>query len=1227
MQQYRSTIRIAMFCFAICGFFLYALIARSEFSSIVITEIGAFETGGLEWIEIVNRGDEAIDLSGWKFWEADTNHGLNLISGTSTLQSGKYAIIAQDAEQLMEKYIISVSVFDSSWGTLSEGGERIGLKNNLGEFVEQFTYVVASDFSLERKGIMDDIYDETNWVEHPDSHTLGIANYWAGQIISDPEPSPPEAHFSYSIIPFATSTDVFFDASTSVDPDEDMILFQWNFGDSAQASGLTSTHKFSVVSSTVELLVSDATGLEHSTSSIFQFSHSTEIIPEPVPDVPTSTPSIILSEIYPNADGLEWVELYNSATSSVSLEGYTIADSVGEVAAPTSTIGPESFVVIELPQPKLNNDGDHVRLFFEGVLIDDMCYGSLDGLSCVELLSTKEESFIYHNGWNLTTVITKEAENIFVPRVVEDPDPPPASNPSSGSGASIPSIPVQTVAVGDVLINEFVSDPADNYDEFIELYNKSTKTIFLDGWWIEDGSETKTNVSGSIQAKNFLVVDTPKGKLNNSGDYIALFSERGVLIDDVTYGSWQNGELENNAPLASDPYSVARREDGKDSQIDARDFTLTATITKGAKNIISTLDTTEEVVDFDSGHILLSEVFPNPVGSDSDDEFIEIYNAGETTQQLEGFILGDASSRRYTIGQLVLEPGEYHAFSRSETHIALNNSGEEIVTIYTPEEQVVDSVVYTHKVLEGESFVLVDGVWKWSMESSKGKENIVVLADSIPHILFTAPLQVAKHREVIFDASDSFDDQGSALFFEWRLFDKTICTEDVCRYAFNIIGEQKMTLIVRSDSGAVAQTTFSLTVEDPFFMLETEDAGDIRDIFITEYVSDPEGSDTQEFIELYNPTPNDISLAGFYLDDMEGGSRPYKFIENTVIPAESYLVFDREDTKIALNNTVDAVRILDEQKQVIQEVHYEDTQEAVSAILFEGEWKRSLVQTPGAENIWVPAIIQSEKKTIQKKQATALIYTTLDVVRHEDIGDRVSVRGIVSVLPGVLGGQFFYIVAPNGENSGGIQVYMYSKDFPAFSVGDRVEIQGELSEAYGEVRIKTKEQGDIQKIDHPGDPEVVLADIADIGELLEGQLVRISGEVTEVKSSYLYVDDGTEEIKVYMKRGAGIDLAGITEGDLVNISGIVSEKKGVFQLLPRGNFDVVKTGVAKTIIQDKQIESEAQKDKEVAEKYLTATAGGLTSLLFALLAKTHGSTAWRFVTKLTGSIYQLRKKR
>jgi len=275
-------------------------------------------------------------------------------------------------------------------------------------------------------------------------------------------------------------------------------------------------------------------------------------------------------------------------------------------------------------------------------------------------------------------------------------------------------------------------------------------------------------------------------------------------------------------------------------------------------------------------------------------------------------------------------------------------------------------------------------------------------------------------------------------------------------------------------------------------------------------------------------------------------------------------------------------------------------------------WVWTGTPTPGKKNsINTEMVIAAQKKATRSssKYVKPVIQTTLETIRAEDIGDHVQVTGVVAVEPGVLGSQYFYIVG-----SAGVQVYMFKKDFPKLTIGDLVTVEGELSEIAGETRLKTSEKKDIQVLEHVEEPAPKQLDIVDVGETYEGWLVQVHGEITELKSSYMFVDDGTEEVKVYFKRGAGIEKKVFHVGDIVSVTGIVSQTRSGFQLLPRKQFDIQKTGTVEGLAID--LAPAGNDDANVAETYLTATAGGITSIIVGLFAKVHGGSAMRVVKRV-----------
>jgi PKD repeat protein len=354
----------------------------------------------------------------------------------------------------------------------------------------------------------------------------------------------------------------------------------------------------------------------------------------------------------------------------------------------------------------------------------------------------------------------------------------------------------------------------------------------------------------------------------------------------------------------------------------------------------------------------------------------------------------------------------------------------------------------------------------------------------------------------------------------------------------------------------------SVQVSDAIVFSTSQD----NSIVINEIMPNPEGSDSEgEFIELFNSGTNDINIISWTVDDSEGGSKPYAFKIDTWLRGGEYFLLERNESGLALNNTADAARLYNDLQEIIDEIEYEKVVEGESYARGQnGKWFWTSVITPGEENVIsvsdsseaIGAGNQEALTRGQTEKPEQLIDTTLEKIKDFDIGDQVRVKGVVAVLPGVLGAQYFYIVG-----SPGIQVYNYKKDFPGFKIGDYIEVTGEISESGGERRIKTKTKEDMQVLESGDSPIPSECTCETLNDERVGELVQISGEVVERKASIVYLDDGTDEMRVYLKSTTGINPKSVEEGDILSITGILSRTKSGLRLMPRSNDDIVRKDI------------------------------------------------------------------
>jgi hypothetical protein len=110
-------------------------------TSIVINELmyHPYENNDtLEYIELYNRGNEAVDISGWSFDE-----GVDFVFPIGTvLQANNYLVVAKDYRAINKRYRIT-NVVGDFLGTLDNDGERVELVDTIGNVVDEVRYAAG----------------------------------------------------------------------------------------------------------------------------------------------------------------------------------------------------------------------------------------------------------------------------------------------------------------------------------------------------------------------------------------------------------------------------------------------------------------------------------------------------------------------------------------------------------------------------------------------------------------------------------------------------------------------------------------------------------------------------------------------------------------------------------------------------------------------------------------------------------------------------------------------------------------------------------------------------------------------------------------------------------------------------------------------------------------------------------------------------------------------------
>jgi len=126
----------------------------------------------------------------------------------------------------------------------------------------------------------------------------------------------------------------------------------------------------------------------------------------------------------------------------------------------------------------------------------------------------------------------------------------------------------------------------------------------------------------------------------------------------------------------------------------------------------------------------ITELLPNPGSpqTDSQDEFIELYNGNNMTFDLSGFQLyiGSTGSRHYTFPKGTTIPAHtFMAFFSGNTKISLSNSGGK-VALHDPRDKLLVQTDEYGTAKDNQSWALANGKWQWTTKPTPNSTNIIV---------------------------------------------------------------------------------------------------------------------------------------------------------------------------------------------------------------------------------------------------------------------------------------------------------------------------------------------------------------------------------------------------------------------------------------------------------------------------------------------------------------------
>lgn len=213
--------------------------------------------------------------------------------------------------------------------------------------------------------------------------------------IAEPENQPPLALFGFSPQKPLAEEKITFDASSSTDPDGQIISFSWDFGDNSSTTTnlATTTHSFSTSSQfQVTLQVTDDQGVTSTATTTIQVAEKLE---------QKLAQSVVISEI--QISDKEFVELYNPTAEAIDISNWYFSyfsssrdwnkpyrNKKFSEGATTTTIPANGYYLVGLKDyPEENGNPDSDWQIYSSKQLNDTA-GAIGIFSCDPSASTTE---------------------------------------------------------------------------------------------------------------------------------------------------------------------------------------------------------------------------------------------------------------------------------------------------------------------------------------------------------------------------------------------------------------------------------------------------------------------------------------------------------------------------------------------------------------------------------------------------------------------------------------------------------------------------------------------------------------------------------------------------------------------------------------------------------------------------------------------------------------------
>jgi len=318
--------------------------------------------------------------------------------------------------------------------------------------------------------------------------------------------------------------------------------------------------------------------------------------------------------------------------------------------------------------------------------------------------------------------------------------------------------PPALASSGGVVISQLqTASTSDAAAEFVELHNTSSAGVAVTGWQLQYRAATQTN--GTDCTKGWTTKATlPAATLAAGGYYLlapsayltadasfnaGLATTGTVRLLDASKGTvdalaWGAASCGLGTAAAAPPAGQSlERQAGADGAHgdNAADFAIqprpVAHSSASIFNLAPAPTPTPQlpaatptlVPALGSPDLKLSELLidPAPPATDSQDEFVELYNGGDAPAQLGGYII-KTGSHSYTLPAGELAPDDYMVITSANSTISLSNSGG-VANLLDPTGTVIDTAGAWGSAVPGASWAFIGDTWRWTLTPTPGDPN------------------------------------------------------------------------------------------------------------------------------------------------------------------------------------------------------------------------------------------------------------------------------------------------------------------------------------------------------------------------------------------------------------------------------------------------------------------------------------------------------------------------